>query len=154
MHPENLVTQSLRPEITARIMAQTGLDEKMLAGLVHRFYSKVREDHVLGPMFAARVQHWGPHLERMTAFWSSVALMTGRYHGAPIPAHVGLPIGWPEFERWLRLFRETALETCTPDGASHVIERAERIAHSLHRALDAERLTVAQAGGDSPGIAS
>jgi hemoglobin len=62
--------------------------------------------------------------------------MTGRYHGRPVPAHVGLPVGWAHFERWLALFRETARETCTPEGAAHVIERAERIARSLHFAVE------------------
>ncbi|MFV0336529.1 MAG: group III truncated hemoglobin [Tropicimonas sp.] len=127
---------SARPQMTAEIMARTGLDEAVLSNLVHRFYDKVRADAVLGPIFAARISDWGPHLERMVAFWSSVALMTGRYHGAPVPAHAGLPVDWAHFERWLALFRETTAETCTPEGAAHVIERAERIARSLHMAVE------------------
>ena len=99
---------SARPEMTAALMAETGLDQEMLGELVDRFYAKVRADHVLGPIFDARIADWGPHLERMTAFWSSVALMTGRYHGSPVAAHGGLPVGWSHFERWLGLFRETA----------------------------------------------
>lgn len=127
---------SARPEITAALMAGTGLDEGILRTLVHRFYDKVRADEVLGPVFADRITDWGPHLERMVAFWSSVALMTGRYHGAPMPAHATLPVSWTDFERWLDLFRETALEVCPPAGAAHVIERAERIARSLHMAVE------------------
>ena len=130
---------SARPEMTAALMAETGLDEERLADLVHRFYAKVRADALLGPIFAARIREWGPHLERMVAFWSSVALMTGRYHGQPVPAHAGLPVGWTHFERWLELFRETAHETCPPEGAEHVIARAERIAQSLHMSVDAAR---------------
>jgi hemoglobin len=71
--------------------------------------------------------------------------MTGRYHGRPVPAHVGLPVGWAHFERWLALFRETARETCTPEGAAHVIERAERIARSLHFAVEDAARTDADA---------
>lgn len=127
---------SVRPQMTAEIMARTGLDEDKLTELVHRFYDKVRTDAVLGPIFAARITDWGPHLERMVDFWSSVALMTGHYHGAPVPAHVGLPVEWTHIERWLVLFRETATETCPPEGAAHVIERAERIARSLHMAVE------------------
>ncbi len=130
---------SVRPELTARLMAETRLDEKILTELVHRFYARVRKDSVLGPVFEARITDWAPHLERMVAFWSSVALMTGRYHGAPMPAHIGLPVGWAEFERWLALFRETAFETCAPEGAALVIERAERIARSLHMAIEDAR---------------
>ncbi len=127
---------SARPQMTARIMARTGLDEAKLTELVHRFYGKVRADSALGPIFAERISDWGPHLNRMVAFWSSVALMTGRYHGAPVPAHIGLPVDWDHFDRWLTLFRETAAETCPPEGAAHVIERAERIARSLHMAVE------------------
>jgi len=122
--------------MTANLMAQTGLDEDILHTLVHRFYDRVRADPVLGPIFAARITDWGPHLERMVDFWSSVALMTGRYHGSPVLAHRGLPIAWPHFERWLALFRQTAHEVCPPEGAEHVISRAERIARSLHYAAD------------------
>ena len=126
---------SARPDLTAALMASTGLDETVLTNLVHGFYAKVREDDVLGPIFAARITDWGPHLDRMVAFWSSVALMTGRYHGAPVPAHTPLPITAAHFDHWLALFRETAHEICTPAGAAHVIERAERIARSLSMAV-------------------
>lgn len=115
-------------------MAETGLDEGILRNLVHSFYDKARDDAVLCPIFAARIVDWGPHLDRMVAFWSSVALMTGRYHGRPVP-HTPLPIDGAHFQRWLGLFRETANEVCTPSGALHVIERAERIARSLHIAV-------------------
>ena len=126
---------SARSAVTAELMVRTGLDEALLTELVHRFYEKVRADTVLGPIFAERIEDWGPHLERMVSFWSSVALMTGRYHGAPVPKHADLPVTWVHFERWLTLFRETAEETCSPEGAAHVIERAERIARSLHMAV-------------------
>ncbi len=126
---------SVRPAVTAELMAQTGLDEAKLAELVHGFYAKVRADAVLGPIFADRIDDWEPHLERMVAFWSSVALMTGRYRGAPAPKHAGLPVTWSHFERWLDLFRCTAREICPPAGAAHVIDRAERIARSLHIAV-------------------
>ena len=126
---------SARPAVTTAVMAETGLDEEVLRQLVHRFYGKVRDDRLLGPIFAARIIDWPPHLERMVAFWSSVALMTGRYHGRPVPAHTPLPIAAAHFDRWLALFRATAEETCTPAGAAHVMERAERIAQSLHIAV-------------------
>jgi hemoglobin len=96
----------------------------------------VRADAVLGPVFADRIADWPRHLDRMVAFWSSVALMTGRYHGAPMPAHATLPVTWAHFDRWLSLFRQTADEVCPPDGATHVTERAERIARSLHLAVE------------------
>ncbi|MFV0360335.1 group III truncated hemoglobin [Tropicimonas sp.] len=134
--PDNPRIVSARPELTRALMEETGLDEEILATLVHRFYGKVRADDMLGPIFEERISDWGPHLERMVGFWSSVALMTGRYHGSPVPAHAVLPIGWAHFERWLALFGETAHEVCTAEGAHHVIIRAERIARSLNIAVE------------------
>lgn len=128
--------RSARPEKTADVMARTGLTEAHLETLVHAFYDRVRADPVLAPIFAERITDWGPHLERMTTFWSSVALMTGRYHGAPVPKHAGLPVKWAHFERWLALFEETAREVCPPEGARHVVDRAGRIARSLHMAAE------------------
>lgn len=117
-------------------MDQTGLNPAMLESLVHAFYAKIRSDPELGPIFANRITDWPPHLDRMVSFWSSVTLMTGGYHGKPVPAHAHLPVTWTHFDRWLTLFRETAHEVCTPVGAAHVIERAERIARSLHMAVE------------------
>ena len=57
--------------------------------------------------------------------------MTGRYHVRPVPARTPLPINAAHFDPWLALFRATAKDTCTPVGAAHVVERAERIAHFL-----------------------
>ena len=133
------MTTSTRPAVTAELMERTGLDETELTTLVHRFYRRVRADDALGPIFAERIEDWEPHLERLVGFWSSVALMTGRYHGAPVPKHAGLPVTWDDFEIWLDLFRATAQEVCTPAGAVHVIERAEHIAPSLHMASMAQR---------------
>lgn len=128
--------RSARPAMTAALMAETGLDEAILTTLVYRFYDKVRADPVLGPIFAARITDWEPHLARMVEFWGSVALMTGCYHGSPVAKHADLPVTWAHFERWLVLFRETAGEACPPAGAAHVIARAERIGRSLNFAIE------------------
>lgn len=123
--------RSARPVVTAGLMARTGLDDATLTRLVHGFYDRIRADPLLGPIFATRVDDWAPHLEKMVDFWSSVALMTGRYHGAPMPKHLPLPVEAEHFERWLDLFRQTAIEVCPPEGAALVIDRATRIAASI-----------------------
>lgn len=133
-----------RPEMTAAIMAETGLDEDVLRDLVHSFYAKVRRDAVLGPIFAARISDWDPHLERMVAFWSSVALMTGGYHGQPMQAHAHLKLTPPHFARWLALFEAIAREHFTPEGAAYMIERAQRIARSLEMGLIPLKLPTAR----------
>jgi hemoglobin len=120
-----------RAQITAAIQAETGIDEAMIEHLVRGFYARVREDAVIGPVFEARIAEWEPHLQRMCEFWSSVALMTGRYHGQPMRKHLPLPVDARHFDRWLALFETTARELCPPKAAEHFIERARRIAESL-----------------------
>lgn len=120
-----------REAATARLRADTGVDEAMIDALVEGFYARVRDDALIGPVFNDRIVDWGPHLAQMKLFWSSVALSTGVYQGRPMPRHLPLPIDARHFDRWLELFRETARELCPPVAADHFIERAERIAMSL-----------------------
>jgi hemoglobin len=120
-----------REQITAEIAARTGITEAMIERLVRGFYAKVREDEMLGPIFEARIKDWGPHLAQMCAFWSSVALMSGLYHGAPMPKHLPLPVDAAHFDRWLALFEATTKEVCPPQAQAHFMERAKRIAASL-----------------------
>lgn len=119
----------------AEIAQQTGIDAAMIDRLVRTFYGKVRQDEVLAPVFAARISDWEPHLARMCEFWSSVALLTGIYHGRPMEKHLPLPVDARHFDRWLRLFGEAAREVCPPAAADHFIERAERIAQSLEMGI-------------------
>ena len=123
--------ESRRAAIVRQIRAETGIDDAMIAALVDGFYDKVRADPLLGPVFNERIADWGPHLEQMRLFWSSVAMMSGVYHGRPMPKHLPLPVDARHFDRWLGLFRQTARELCPPAAADHFVERAERIAESL-----------------------
>lgn len=120
-----------RAKIMAAIQAETGIDEAMIERLVRSFYDRVREDELLGPVFASRISDWEPHLRQMFAFWSSVALMSGRYHGQPMRKHLPLPVDARHFDRWLALFEQTARDLCPPKAADHFIERAHRIAESI-----------------------
>jgi len=120
-----------REEAAAQITARTGIDEAMIDRVVRTFYAKVREDALLGPVFQDRIGDWEPHLQRMCAFWSSVALLTGAYHGQPMEKHLPLPVDARHFDRWLTIFMETTEEVCPPVAAAHFTERAHRIAQSL-----------------------
>jgi hemoglobin len=123
MHPENPRRRPVHAEIS----------EDMVKTLVHAFYAKIREDVVLGPVFERVIgDRWTSHLAKMCDFWSSVMLMSGRYRGNPMIAHMRLKMVKPEhFKRWLSLFQETAQEVCPPDIAVLFRTRAENIARSL-----------------------
>ncbi len=115
-----------------------GVDEMMIDRLVRGFYEAVRADIMLGPIFEARILEWEPHLLQMCAFWSSVMLRTGRYHGQPMPKHAALPVDAMHFDRWLALFEVAAHEACGP-AASLFVDRARRIAQSLELGVAGSR---------------
>jgi hemoglobin len=128
-----------RQQIIQGIVARTGIDERMIERLVRTFYERARRDPLIGPIFESKVQDWEAHIEQLCAFWSSVALMSGRYHGQPLVAHLPLPVDTLEFNRWLEIFAETAEDVCPPPAAAHFLERAHRIAGSLEMGIAAQK---------------
>jgi len=122
-----------REQLTAEVVERTGIDEAMIETVVRAFYDRARKDEMLGPVFASRIDddEWEPHIALICAFWSSVALMTGTYHGRPMQLHVGLPVDAEHFDRWLALWEQTTREICPPAAADHFIEKAHLIAQSL-----------------------
>ena len=109
------------------------ITDKQLEQLVDRFYAKVREDEVLGPVFNGAIGDWPEHQQKLGAFWSSVMNTTGRYKGNPMAAHLKhkSAIEPAMFDRWLGLWRETASEILDEAGTAAVAAKAERIAESL-----------------------
>jgi len=129
-------------------LARPGVDRASIGALVREFYSRVRKDGRLGPIFAREIAgDWEPHLEKMTDFWCSVILKSGDYHGRPVPAHLKLKdVTDADFGIWLALFGETASGLFAPEVAAVLVERAERIATSLKLAMFFHPGRVAEAG--------
>lgn len=113
------------------------ISEDAIRRLVDDFYTKIRADTVLGPIFARAIPgDWGPHLATMYKFWSSVMLTSGRYKGNPVAVHGRIEgIEIENFDRWLALFDETCRELFAPAQAEEFNTKAVRIAESLKLAL-------------------
>ena len=113
------------------------LSEDAIRHLVDHFYTKVRADPELGPIFERAIAgDWGPHLATMHDFWSSVMLTSGRYKGNPVAVHLRVEGIEPRlFDRWLALFDETCRESHHDDVADVFCAKASRIAESLKLAL-------------------
>ena len=109
----------------------TPLTEQHIADLVRHFYERVMADASLRPIFEATIQDWDSHHRIVENFWSRTLLNTDSYHGSPYPLHARLPIQPEHFDRWLALFRETALEVLPADAAEKAIARAEHMAESF-----------------------
>ena len=118
-------------------MAQLLLDENGLKSLVDAFYTRVRADGALGAIFNDAIHDWPEHLDKLTAFWSSVMLTTGRYKGQPVPAHMKhrSRITPALFQRWLALWADTTNELMAPGAAVALQAKAARIAESLQLAM-------------------
>lgn len=115
-----------------------GIDEAYLAIMVDEFYTRIRADTRLGPIFEAEIgDHWESHLDLMKRFWASVALNAGNYSGKPVAVHQRFKSVIPEdFARWLELFHATLEDTApTPEAVNYLMFRAERIAKSLRYAM-------------------
>ena len=112
------------------------ITEDQIRALVLAFYARVREDATLGPVFDRQLDgRWGPHLEKMCDFWSSVLLATGRFVGNPVAAHARLSDLRPaHFDSWIELFRDTALDILPMEIATDVVGRAIRMRVVLERA--------------------
>jgi hemoglobin len=133
-----------------------GVDADYISGFVERFYGKIRQDALLGPIFAERVQDWDLHLGRMKGFWRSVLHASGEFAGNPMVKHIAIP-GLEErhFAHWLGLFYDTLREE-EPDGEATrmVAERARMIADSLLTGIETQRsgLAGARAGEGLPSL--
>jgi hemoglobin len=112
------------------------LTEDGLRQLVHRFYAKVRRDPEIGPLFNAVVEDWDEHLAKLTDFWSSVTLASGRYKGNPMMAHIPHPITPRMFDRWIALWEETVGEEFLPPAATVLRAKAARMRQGLQFAVE------------------
>lgn len=113
------------------------ISEAELGALIPAFYARVRQDDLIGPLFNRAVDDWPHHLEKLTAFWSSVMRSTGRYKGSPMAAHAQhrSAITPQMFTRWLALWGEVTGEMLDPEGAAAMQAKAATIAESLQLGL-------------------
>lgn len=126
--------------------SRDAIDEERIATLVNTFYTRVRQDALIGPIFEKAIgSEWEPHLERMRDFWSSLMLANGRYKGNPMMAHLLLlpRIGTQHFEIWLRLWRQTTAELFPQQVASLFVRKAESMAERLLETIDRHHASLA-----------
>lgn len=73
--------------------------------MVNTFYSRIRDNQILGPIFEKRIQeNWQMHLEKMYRFWQTVLMEEHTYNGAPFPPHATMNLEERHFELWVDIF--------------------------------------------------
>ena len=104
--------------------------------LIDTFYSKVKENEIIGYIFndIAKVD-WEHHLPIMYTFWSDLLLGEHNYFGNPMQKHIALskrtPLTEIEFSEWLRLFTKTVDELYEGEIANEAKTRAANIAQMM-----------------------
>ncbi|HLH92196.1 MAG TPA: group III truncated hemoglobin [Xanthobacteraceae bacterium] len=117
---------------------EAGLTAPLLRDVVQRFYAKVREDEILGPIFEAAIgADWDAHMERINRFWLTATRLERSYEGGTfMRAHLKhRSIRAEHIPRWLRLFEETLAERCSPPQAAALLDIAVRMAENVRIGL-------------------
>ncbi|MDL5514911.1 group III truncated hemoglobin [Arenibacter sp. M-2] len=97
--------------------------------LVDEFYTKIRKDELLGPIFNKVIQGlWPAHLNKMYTFWQTVLLEDHTYYGSPFMPHVDLPVEKKHFVRWIELFYATLDEHFKGEKVDEAKWRAAKMA--------------------------
>lgn len=144
-----------RAEKRAKAEAQ-GVDDQFISQMVEHFYANIREDDMLGPIFARRISDWPTHMERMKTFWRSILFNSGEFSGNPMAKHMAIPgLETAHFVRWLELFYATLHDLGPqPEGTAQVAERARAIADSLLTGITIRRdgISGSKAGRNLPHV--
>lgn len=107
-----------------------------IENLVNHFYSQVRGNHLLAPIFEKSIgNHWDSHLPKMYSFWSSILLNDDSYKGNPLKKHFELAEKFKlekiHFETWVQLFHASVDELYQGPKAIEIKERASSIAQVM-----------------------
>ena len=101
--------------------------------VVKEFYSKVRIDSLLGPIFNSIIKDWDHHFIHLTDFWESNVFMITKYSGNPIVVHQQVDketahkIDQSYFVQWLKLWFSTIDEFYEGDKANIMKNRARNM---------------------------
>jgi hemoglobin len=105
---------------------------KDIAAVVSGFYIRMRSNEILAPVFAAHVDDWPAHEEKITHFWANAILYERTYDGNPMQVHIAAGDVRPDhFQTWLALFDETLnAEIAAPQR-----DQWSALAHRIGRGL-------------------
>lgn len=115
--------------------------------LVDRFYIKIRQDVLLGPIFNSHIRHeqWPDHLKTLTDFWETNLFGVARFKGSPTQKHLKVDknlnytIDQNHFGRWIQLWFETIDELYEGDLAEKAKYAARKISTGQYLAIWSRR---------------
>lgn len=122
------------PSLHDRIGGRPGLQL-----LLRRFYADVRQHDEIGPIFAAQIEDWPAHLEKIADFWSGLTGGPALYGGGMAARHIPLRLEEPHFQAWLGLWHRHCRAHLAPAEAAEMIAIAEGIGQRLRAITAAAR---------------
>ena len=105
--------------------------------LVDTFYTKIRADDLLGPIFNDVIDDWPSHLERLTDFWETNLFFVNKFKGNPVRKHQEVDaknkqtINSLHFGVWLNYWIETLETHFTGERAAPAKNRARSMGTHL-----------------------
>jgi hemoglobin len=101
--------------------------------LVNQFYTRVKADDLLGPVFNNTENFsWETHIPIMIDFWESLLLGTMKYKGNVMVKHIELhrrtPLRKEQFDQWKKLFYATLDEFFEGVNVAEARRRVEAMA--------------------------
>lgn len=115
--------------------------------LVNSFYSKVRVDELLGPIFNAHISDdkWPEHLDKLTDFWETNLFGVAKFKGNPTQKHMNVDknlnysIEQKHFGRWLQIWFETIDELYEGEYADKAKNSARKMSTGQYLAIWQQR---------------
>jgi hemoglobin len=139
---------AIRPSYSRPGAVSDAVDMPVIRAVVDDFYGRIRQDPMLGPVFEAHIEDWGPHLVKMYGFWSTVLLGDRQYTGNPFVKHQAISeLSAGHFERWLNLFADTLESHCSAADKAAWEATARRMGFAMASRLGFGRHTELVSGG-------
>ncbi len=104
-----------------------------LQHLLKHFYADVRQHAGIAPLFAANIDDWPAHLEKIADFWSGATGGPARYRGPMPMKHIPLGLEERHFLAWLDLWSRHCRAHLAPAEAGELIAIAETIGQRLRQ---------------------
>ncbi len=106
-----------------------------LLKLLRYFYADVRQHAEIAPIFAAHIEDWPAHLEKIADFWSGVTGGPRLYAGGMPWKHLPLRLEEHHFAAWLDLWRRHCRAHLAPTEAEELIAAAETLGQRLRQII-------------------
>lgn len=110
----------MAPPFLERIGGRSNLER-----FLKNFYSHVRLDPLIGPVFNEMIDDWTAHIAKIAEFWSLQMGGPSSYRGGLMARHFPLSLTPEHFNAWLELWEKTCRTHFGDSEVDEVIELAQ-----------------------------